>query len=402
MRPQKRIRNGKVRWVGRYVGADGREITKTFDREKDARSWIRDREKEVSDGEWIDPKDGEILLGQLWRHWEEIAPSLGTARIRKRVGKNLGNLERMAVASIKPAHLREWVHALRAGRPWVEGCDGIAETTINTWAGQLSGCLNLAVTDGRIRKTPFNASVRKIRRVTRSVTPGEIPSPDEIFALAAAARDGKSKGKDWVPGNPTFARMIIVGAATGLRAGEIAGLRISSVNFLRREIEVKEQSTSRTSDFEWGPLKTEASERVIPLPQVALDAIAEELAERPSKDRSMPVFRTSRGGMFTSSTIAHSVRSARKRCGLSDSITWHSLRHFYASSLIYSGSSVKTVQARLGHASPTETLTTYTHLWPGEDERTRSALDAVLDRDQVGTGPSTPPDVSEGKVLKLG
>ena len=42
---------------------------------------------------------------------------------------------------------------------------------------------------------------------------------------------------------------------------------------------------------------------------------------------------------------------------------------------------MKTVQARLGHASATETLDTYSHLWPDSDDRTRDAVDAVLGAD---------------------
>ena len=53
----------------------------------------------------------------------------------------------------------------------------------------------------------------------------------------------------------------------------------------------------------------------------------------------------------------------------------HSLRHLYASQLIRHGESVKTVQARLGHASASETLDTYSHLWPDSEERTREAVD---------------------------
>lgn len=56
----------------------------------------------------------------------------------------------------------------------------------------------------------------------------------------------------------------------------------------------------------------------------------------------------------------------------------HDLRHYYASLLIRHGESVKTVQARLGHASATETLETYAHLWPDSDDRTRVTVDAVL------------------------
>ncbi|HYJ76984.1 MAG TPA: site-specific integrase, partial [Actinomycetes bacterium] len=42
------------------------------------------------------------------------------------------------------------------------------------------------------------------------------------------------------------------------------------------------------------------------------------------------------------------------------------------------GESVKTVQARLGHATAAETLDTYSHLWPDSDDRTREAVDAAL------------------------
>ena len=56
----------------------------------------------------------------------------------------------------------------------------------------------------------------------------------------------------------------------------------------------------------------------------------------------------------------------------------HALRHYYASLLIRYGESVKTVQARLGHASAAETLDTYSHLWPDSDDRTREAVDQVL------------------------
>lgn len=57
---------------------------------------------------------------------------------------------------------------------------------------------------------------------------------------------------------------------------------------------------------------------------------------------------------------------------------FHALRHYYASLLIRRGESVKTVQARLGHASAVETLDTYSHLWPDSDDRTRDAIDSVL------------------------
>jgi integrase len=60
------------------------------------------------------------------------------------------------------------------------------------------------------------------------------------------------------------------------------------------------------------------------------------------------------------------------------SFRYHDLRRYFASLLIASGADVKTVQARLRHASAKTTLGTYGHIWPGRDESTRAAVDAVL------------------------
>jgi hypothetical protein len=46
--------------------------------------------------------------------------------------------------------------------------------------------------------------------------------------------------------------------------------------------------------------------------------------------------------------------------------------------LIASGASVKAVQRYLGHATAAETLDTYGHLWPNDDDRLRAAIDAAL------------------------
>ena len=55
-------------------------------------------------------------------------------------------------------------------------------------------------------------------------------------------------------------------------------------------------------------------------------------------------------------------------------MTFHQLRHTYASLLIEAGESVTVVAARLGHKNATETLQTYSHLWPSSEDQTRLVL----------------------------
>jgi integrase len=64
-------------------------------------------------------------------------------------------------------------------------------------------------------------------------------------------------------------------------------------------------------------------------------------------------------------------RAAAGGCGIPLGDGYHLLRHVYASTLDAAGCSVKEVQERLGHASASTTLDTYSYLWPSSEERTR-------------------------------
>ena len=71
-------------------------------------------------------------------------------------------------------------------------------------------------------------------------------------------------------------------------------------------------------------------------------------------------------------------RRAADQVGIAPGDGFHELRHPYASLLISSGCSVTVVQRRLGHASAQETLDTYSHLWPDDDQRTTEVVDSQL------------------------
>lgn len=76
--------------------------------------------------------------------------------------------------------------------------------------------------------------------------------------------------------------------------------------------------------------------------------------------------------------VANAASHTSRAGSVTPKVTFHALRHYYASLLIRHGESVTTVQARLGHASASETLNTYAHLWPDAEDRTRQAVDDVM------------------------
>ena len=69
---------------------------------------------------------------------------------------------------------------------------------------------------------------------------------------------------------------------------------------------------------------------------------------------------------------------ALSKADLGPGTRFHELRRHYASLLIRHGESVKTVQARLGRASASETLDTYAPWRPDSEDRARDAIDSVL------------------------
>ncbi|MGV2983802.1 tyrosine-type recombinase/integrase [Microbacterium sp. AGC85] len=98
------------------------------------------------------------------------------------------------------------------------------------------------------------------------------------------------------------------------------------------------------------------------------------------RDGAQELLFTWMGRPITRQRFGHIWRPVAGPVGLNDDTGtgMHALRHYYASLLIRYGESVKTVQARLGHKSATETLDTYGHIWADSDDRTREAVDSVL------------------------
>jgi integrase len=170
-------------------------------------------------------------------------------------------------------------------------------------------------------------------------------------------------------------------AGTGMRKGECFGLVVDRLHLPEkpgdRSGTVKvDQQLVRANPLQFGPLKTKASYRTIPLPDVVVVALKDHLKRYPPGQDGL-VF-TWHGKPVPRSSFGYHWNAAARAAELPPRSGLHSLRHYYASLLIRFGESVKTVQARLGHASAAETLDTYSHLWPDSDDRTRDAIDSVL------------------------
>jgi integrase len=373
-------RRGKTGpWRARYYDAAGNQHERLFDRWEDARDWRQDQVAAVAAGTWVAPRDGRITFKEYAERWRQgsglRAQSADTveSRLRLHAYPTLGD---RPLADLRHSELRAWVSSLeRSLSPWtVYGVHSIARTV-----------LNAAVADRLIARTPFERiPLESVRR----------PAPIVPMTVAEVRLilDKASRGP--------YRALFALAAATGLRGGELRGLDLGCIDFLRRTVAVERQLVKVVHPKydgkrgpAWGPPKTARSRRTLDVPQWALDEVSAHLARRPAVEITLPVvdtprvesrtghlvFTTAHGRPISGSGLAAAWDRTIERAGVPKTKGQgvHALRHHVASLLIDARESVKVVQAQLGHATAAETWDTYSHLFPDTEGRVRGVLQAA-------------------------
>ncbi|MFE0135707.1 tyrosine-type recombinase/integrase [Streptomyces sp. NPDC059037] len=388
------------RWQVRWRDASGKQRKENFDKRAAADTRAATVKADLDRGLYVDPAAGKESFRAVAERWRTSAVHRPTSA--SRVERGLRNhiyptFGDRPVASIRPSDIQAWIK---------DRSQVLAPSTLTVTYAYLVTPLRTAVRDRIIASSPCDG-VRLPRQRRAEITPLHA---DAVRALIDAAA-------------PRFRALYLLAASSGLRQGELFGLEVDCIDFLRREVKVRQQLIDPDDGEPYlGEPKTHESYRTVPLTKAAVDALAAHLEQFPAngvkiEDRTDPrkprhrtaqllflndyrevvrrgawshVWRRSRQnankalGAAYSKAYAAWVRSGRPEGGepsrveVPDGASLHDLRHFYASLLIKHRENVKTVQKRLGHAKPSITLDTYTHLWPDEEDTTRAAVEAVL------------------------
>ena len=162
--------------------------------------------------------------------------------------------------------------------------------------------------------------------------------------------------------------------ATGLRRGELLGLKWTDIDLEKGELQVKRQVVRIEGKIVEAPLKTKNAYRTLPLAEDTVQV----LKQQKKKAGSSPwVFPSPTGGPISPDSVLHMLHRVLKRAGL-PRVRFHDLRHTFATLALQNGVDIKTVSGMLGHFSAGFTLDTYAHVTTAAQKEAARTMEKVL------------------------
>jgi integrase len=340
-------RRANGRWRARwreYPG--GPQRAKHFDRKLDAERFLVAIQHRLMTGAYITPEAARVTFDAYSREYVERQPwrasstqvaEFGLGHARRAFGKR-------PLGTIRKSDVQGFVTGLH-----------LSPTTVGVVFQHVSAVFEAAVQDRLITFNPAKG-VKLPKRDGGEIVP---PTMEEVAAIYEAATN-------W------FRPAVVLGAGLGLRQAEASGLTGDRIDWLGRAVRIDRQWVTRMRPAHFGPPKTASSVRTVP----ASDWVIRELSGHVGRRHEGFVVHRD-GEPVDSNAFSYQWRRATRRAGVTG-VRYHDLRHGFASMLIAAGCSVKAVQRAVGHASSTTTLNLYVHLWPGDEDRIRQAVDQAV------------------------
>lgn len=341
-------------WQATVRGPDGREATKSFRRKVDAEGWASTKEAEKARGAWMNPRLGLTPFDEWVEQYMREADKRPTTMARDRAVIRrwlLPTFGSRRIGSITPQDVKRFVEAMKS--------HGLKPRTVRTNYGVLSAIINAAFDADLIAVSPL----RGIRLPPIPKTPGALAEVDDVHRLAAA-----------VPSE--FTAAIYLGAL-GLREAEVFGLRVGAIDFLRRQLTMRETVNEVEGKIVVGDGKTLSSVRTIALPQLAVDALATHLHRTGRTSPDDYVFQAPEGGPIRANNFRQRIYNPALRVTGLEGLTFHRLRHSAGDHMREAGEGLETIQKRLGHASIRTTADIYGSLPKSVDRAAADRLDEM-------------------------
>jgi integrase len=312
-------------------------------------------------GSYVDPT--KMTVAEYLQHWlaagvERRVGKRTAARYRQIVERNITpRLGYIPLRKLTAAHIeafeadlqREgWVKAKAKGKEGQKR--GLSAQTVLHVHRTLSQALNHAVSLEVLIKNPAK-QVKPPRPASLEI---KILDKQEITALLKAAKNMNL----YVP--------VLVAVTTGIRRGELLGLRWRDLDLTACTLTVKQAMQRTKGELEFKSPKTKTSRRTITLPAATVEALQAHYKMQLEERMKLGLGRDPHGLVLTRADgkplDPDSLSKAFERLVLKAKvtpITLHGLRHTHISHLLMDGVHMKVVSERAGHANVNITLNTY-------------------------------------------
>ena len=268
-----------------------------------------------------------------------------------------------AVGRITAVEVQAWLAGLHATK--------LSPNTVAKAYRVLSGVMDAAVDARLIARSPCTIKGAGTERHDEI----QIATPEQVAAVAAAV-------------GPRWEALVFTAAYGGLRWGELAGLRRSDVDLTAGTISVTRKLSEVNGQLSFSRPKSAAGRRTIGVPSFVARALAVHIDLYALPGDGL-VFPSSDGEPLRRSNFRRRVwEPATAEVGMSG-FRFHDLRHTAATLAAASGTSLKALMARIGHASAVAALR-YQHVIDGQD------ADIVRYLERFGEEPHVPTINCEG------
>lgn len=347
------------RYQARYRDPNGRERSQSFDREKDALRFAARTSTSMDDGAWIDPALGRVDLEQWAKVWlkarvvERSSQVRDESYLRNHVIEHFGS---WPMSSITTMAVRGWVAQMSAK-------SGLAPATVGKCYQLLRAVLESAVEEGLLRSNPC-------RRIA-------LPRPEQDERVFLTHEQFTGQLLPQIPA--AYRTLVLTAFTTGLRWGELAGLRRRRVDLMRGRIEVVESMKEVAGNRYMGAPKSKAARRIVSLPQQTVHALSAHLGGEDVTDIDGLVFVGPKGAPLSRTRFRARVwLPAVDRSGIVPAPRFHDLRHSHAALLIANGVPALAIQRRLGHKDIKTTYGVYGHLYEEVDDKLIAGIEKSL------------------------
>lgn len=282
--------------------------------------------------------------------------------VKNYITPHLGDKKLGSITTADLQKLYNWLRKYGRVNEHYEKGDALSDSMVRSIHMLLHQAMDAAVQQRLVVKNPTNGTVIP----KNNYAPKQILTEAQLTAFLEVAKQ-----------DPVWSDFFYTELTTGLRRGEICGLRWQDFDEKTGRLQIRRAVTTKNGGgVKVGETKTQTGNRTIQLPP----STVELLTKRKKKSFSEWIFHnpTVPELPLSPATAYRRMKTLLRYAGL-PSIRFHDLRHTFATHALTSGVDAKTLSGILGHTNASFTLDTYTHVTTDMQKKASGIVGSFLD-----------------------